>query len=1628
MTRRKRILLTVAGSLAGIMALVIIAAVITIQTPWFANFAREKIIGAVEDSTGGRAEIGSFQLDLWHLTVRVRDFVLHGTEPHGSDPLARIELLELKLKLFSGFKKAVDLQYLGVERPQVNIMLLPDGSYNIPQPKLPKQPNQTSGLQTVVDLAVSRFQLQNGLIKVLQQRTAFSVKGGNLRVLLNYNTLNPSYAGNIAIDPLVIASGSRPPLNLHVNVPVTLERDAIRVSGAKLDSGQSHATLSGSFENMNAPAITTQLNANVFLPELQNSLALGIDTNTQGAPKQLSIELSMRMNQKTNAIAIQSAHIALGRTTLQASGDLNPKADGLVRFNANLALGELARLLTPSTLQVSGDLQANGAVTLDNRKEYAVNGTMNSSGLSVRSGTTQIRDVTIYSPFHADPYLISLDGLKLGALGGSLAAKIFLEKMQDLSVEGNLRNFSIPVLAAALTGKQIGYDGFLDGSLLARGNVNAKGATGYTAEARLAIVPGRHGVPVNGRVNANYVGKTGALDLGQSYIALPNSRLEIGGSINQHVDIALTSRNLNDFLPAANFGSAEPQTSLPVTLQGGAVHLTAQVTGNTASPHITGHVEMSDFALEKRSFSSLALDLAASPYGAAVQNGRLAGAGLDTKFDGSIGLVKWSPHPSSPVSANVILRNGELADLAGLAAESSLKASGAVTADVHVNGTYGDPLGAATVQVTNGSVYEQPFSKFSAQVNLTHGLATLSQLEVDAAGGKISARGTLQHPTESFMTGHVQLRLNTDHVQLADVEMLAKQNAGVAGVIQLAANVSADLENRNNQASVNVSNFTADLAANRLRVQNQDAGSLTATARTSGTNVDYRLDSDFAGSSIKVQGRTALVKEYSTTATASIRGLSVAKALQLAGQSTVPASGELTADAHVDGTLSDPNADLSFALIKGNVYQERVDSLKGNLHYSNRLAEIRSIELRAPAGNLVLSGVFNHPPNSFQTGSLQLKLSSSDIQLSRIEHVVQQKPGFGGTLRVDADLSANLRDVRGKTEFLLANLNADAAAVGLHLNKMNLGGMNFTARTAGSSVKFHLDSDIAQSRIEGSGQAQLTRDYPVNGSLSFHNIRYSNLAPLLATETTSPPGFDVLVEGQTSVNGPILNPDALTARLQIDRLDFRTNPQESVTGAPSIRAVELQNQGPILLALSRELIQIQHFDIGGRDTSIKATGSINLRDAEEPLALKLDANLDLGLLQDVDRDFYSSGAVKLNTAIRGSFAYPRANGRIELKNANVNYAAAPNGMSNTNGVIVLSGRNATIQSLTGESGGGKVTVSGFLGLVADVPNFNLRASATKVRVRSSGISATSNATITLAGNLKRSTMSGTVSIERIAYARSSDLGSLLSAASIPASTPGAPSLLLSGMRLDVHVLTAPDIQIISAYANRLSVIANLTLRGTAEHPGVLGRMTVTDGQLVFFGNTYTVTTGTINFYDPSAISPILNISLDTVAQGVNVTIGVTGAMDDLKLSYRSDPPLTFEQIVQLLATNTTPANPVIAAHQPTPPPQSFGQMGESALLGQAVANPLASRVQRVFGLSQLKIDPSFSGNNGQTARVTLQQKIASNITFTYITDVTQTNGQIVRVQWDLTNSLSAVGLRDYNGNVSVEFFYKFTRR
>ena len=162
-------------------------------------------------------------------------------------------------------------------------------------------------------------------------------------------------------------------------------------------------------------------------------------------------------------------------------------------------------------------------------------------------------------------------------------------------------------------------------------------------------------------------------------------------------------------------------------------------------------------------------------------------------------------------------------------------------------------------------------------------------------------------------------------------------------------------------------------------------------------------------------------------------------------------------------------------------------------------------------------------------------------------------------------------------------------------------------------------------------------------------------------------------------------------------------------------------------------------------------------------------------------------------------------------------------------------------------------------------------------------------------------------------------------------------------------------------------------------------------------------------------------------QGVDVGLSVSGPIDKLKLSYHSDPPLEFQQIVSLLASGKQPTtDPVLAAHQPPAPEQNMEQAGASTLLGQAVANPVSGRLQRLFGVSKLSIDPQIVGStsNNPQATLTLQQQVTRSITFTYIQDVTQSNPTALRIEWAINPQFSAVAQRDVYGEFALDFFYK----
>jgi len=466
----------------------------------------------------------------------------------------------------------------------------------------------------------------------------------------------------------------------------------------------------------------------------------------------------------------------------------------------------------------------------------------------------------------------------------------------------------------------------------------------------------------------------------------------------------------------------------------------------------------------------------------------------------------------------------------------------------------------------------------------------------------------------------------------------------------------------------------------------------------------------------------------------------------------------------------------------------------------------------------------------------------------------------------------------------------------------------------------------------------------------------------------------------------------------------------------------MNNSGPVTARLANSAITVDNAHLVGRSTDLGIAGKV-LLEPKPTLDLRVNGRVDLAILHDWNRDFTATGTVATDATVRGPLDALQVGGRMEFHGATFNIADFPNGLSNASGVISFTRDRATIQSFTGETGGGSITLSGFAGLGGGPIIFRLHAQARQMRVRyPEGVSTLADANLNFTGTSDRSMLAGTVTIRRTGFNPQSDFSSLLASSAQPVRTPSARAGLLAGLNFDVQIGTAPDIRVESSLTQDVQLEANLRLRGTATNPALLGRVNITQGQVVFFGTKYNINQGSISFFNPARVEPIVDIDLETKARGIEVTLTISGPLDKPNLTPRSDPPLQFNEIVALLASGQAPTSEPQALVQQTTSPQNFGA---SALLGQAIASPVAGRLQRFFGVSRIRIDPTLPGlQYNPQARLTLEQQITPDITFTYVTNVTTTNPQVVSVEWDLSKQWSAVAIREENGLFGLDFFFK----
>jgi translocation and assembly module TamB len=288
----------------------------------------------------------------------------------------------------------------------------------------------------------------------------------------------------------------------------------------------------------------------------------------------------------------------------------------------------------------------------------------------------------------------------------------------------------------------------------------------------------------------------------------------------------------------------------------------------------------------------------------------------------------------------------------------------------------------------------------------------------------------------------------------------------------------------------------------------------------------------------------------------------------------------------------------------------------------------------------------------------------------------------------------------------------------------------------------------------------------------------------------------------------------------------------------------------------------------------------------------------------------------------------------------------------------------------------------------------------------------------LNGTPQKSQLSGRVVVDRLSFQEGFDLATFMSQLSDD-STVSAPSEFASNMSLSIAVSSAQNLTLASSQVS-IAGSANLNVTGTAAHPVLLGRVTLTNGELFFQGKRFEIQSGTIAFVNPARTEPVLNLYVKTTIEQYNITINFSGPIDRLKTNYTSDPSLPPIDIINLLAFGQTTAERVSNASAPA-------SLGAQSVLAQGVASQVAKGVQNLTGISQFTLDPTAGNTQNPGAQVAIQQRVTGTLFLTFATNVTSTQQQTIQVQYQPKPQWRISVIRDeYDGyGMDVRFHKVF---
>lgn len=613
---------------------------------------------------------------------------------------------------------------------------------------------------------------------------------------------------------------------------------------------------------------------------------------------------------------------------------------------------------------------------------------------------------------------------------------------------------------------------------------------------------------------------------------------------------------------------------------------------------------------------------------------------------------------------------------------------------------------------------------------------------------------------------------------------------------------------------------------------------------------------------------------------------------------------------------------------------------------------------------------------------------SAGVELGPAEIARLPMPAAGVALRGTAEARLTARTAPGMLEVSGAAVLQDGAVHGIPL-----GDGRIEASWRRQTVQARLEFPALS--LEGTLRGRLDGPEPLGLRLQAEGMP---LGPIL--QALAPPGTPP-IEGTLSAVADLLAPTADPASLR---------------GSLSASAIRLtvdgdpwENRGPIRLRWEAGRLFVDRLALTGRLGEAEATGSL---EPGGPLDLQVRAALPLAVLPSfVPGVREAAGSLDVRLQAGGTWESPNLVGQGTLRADRIQLDGYPDAVRTLEAAFVATPQAIRLTGASALLGRSRLQATGDLVLegwrpgpyrlaltVREMPFAPLEGLQTLWDLDLELVGSGAAARLGGQGRLLRGTYTGDFSL----------LGMLLSRRT--AAGPAGPTFALPirlALRLDDNLAVRTNLV-------QLRVGGALTVEGTAADPVLFGTLESRDGRIVFRRHRFVVESASARFTDPQAIDPVLRVVSRARIGAYDVTLSLSGTVQELAIRLASSPPLSQEQIVALITTGS--------------PALTAGQAAQGLLLeefGRLVLQDILGVVSDTTGLSRLQAGVS-EGQEGQELQVGTQ--LTDEVRVIYWQTLSGGNKRLLRVEYQLLGPLFIAGEQDFQGGYGGDILLRLRIR